>query len=329
MKKILVCCLSALALTVARGQEKTLPTLFVAPLDGDTSAIMAWQPSLGEGLAEMLITEVSRSTKYQVLESTALKDLAEEIKLGESGYVADQEKVDKGGWAGADFMLRGKVTRFGNKEQSGGLGGFTSGSLGALGVKVTTADVRIDWRLVDVYSRKIIKTGSATAAQKGTSFDVGTIVNGSGGVVGFDNREFMNSALGKAACKAITNLVQEIVGIDLPESGRLKSKAAASAKMQNEAHAATDALRASPGKVLAVVDKSTMIVSVGSKHGFKAGDKLKLYETIDIKDDKGAVVFTDEKLAGEVTLDGVQDERSKATYTCDSEARPGWTVKAK
>ena len=44
----------------ALGQTSTQPTVFVAPLDGDTTAIMAWNPALGEGLAEMLITELTR-----------------------------------------------------------------------------------------------------------------------------------------------------------------------------------------------------------------------------------------------------------------------------
>jgi len=48
--------------------------------------------------------------------------------------------------------------------------------------------------------------------------------------------------------------------------------------------------------VLAVPSKGVVVLNLGAKHGFKAGDKLKLYETVDLKDDKGAVVFTEEKL---------------------------------
>jgi curli biogenesis system outer membrane secretion channel CsgG len=303
--------------------------LFVAPLDGDLSQIMSWQPALGEGLAEMLITEVGRTGKYQVLESTALKDLAEEIRLGDEGFVAKDERVEKGGWAGADFMLRGKVTRFGSKEQSAGLGGFAPSGLGGLGVKVTTSDVRIDWRLVDVYTRKVVKTGQSTASQKGAGFDVGVAVKGSGGNIGFGNKEFMNSALGKATAKAVTNLVQDLASFNPPESGRNRKKMAGQKDQQESARASADALKQTPGKVLAVVDKNTVIVSLGSRNGFKAGDKLSLYETVDTKDDKGVVVFTDEKLAGEVTLENVQEDRSKASYSGSAEVKGGWVVKLK
>jgi hypothetical protein len=98
-----------------------------------------------------------------------------------------------------------------------------------------------------------------------------------------------------------------------------------------EATAAAEAaasLRSTPGKVLAVASKDAIIVSLGSKHGFKDGDKLNLYEAVEIKDEKGAVVFTEEKLVGEVTLQSVQEERSKAAYAGDLTIKAGWVVKA-
>jgi curli biogenesis system outer membrane secretion channel CsgG len=327
MKKLLI--LLGVICSLSGGRAEEQPTLFVAPLDGDTSQVMGWQPALGEGLAEMLITEVTRIGKFQVLESTALKDLVSEIDLGESGYVSEEERVEKGGWAGADFMLRGKVTRFGSKGQGVGLGGFVPGSLGKLGVKVTTSDVRVDWRLVDVYSRKVVKTGQATSSQKGAGFDIGVAVDGHGGNIGFQNQEFMNSALGRATAKAVTNIAEEISMFKVPESGRSKARAQKLAKQEGAAKAAADAMKSTPGKVLAVVDKTSVIVSLGTKHGFKAGDTLAIYETIDIKDEKGTVVFSEEKLAGEVTFQTVQEERSRASYNGTAEVKAGWVVKAK
>lgn len=317
-----------------RAQNTAQPTVFVAPLDGDVNAILAWNPALGEGLAEMLITELTRINRFQVVESTSLKDLANEINLGESGFVSKEERVEKGGWAGADFMFKGKVTRFGNNEKNVDLGGFVPRNFGGLGVKLTTADVRIDWRFVDVATRKIIKTGSAIAQQKGGGFDVGVNIGGRGGRIGFDNHEFMNSALGKATAKAVTNIVTELQTITLPESGRMKQKAQEVARQQQaandaqaQANAAADALKKTPGKVLAVVNASTVIVSLGAQHGFKAGDRLNLYEAIETKDEKGQVVFTEEKLIGEVSLETVQGDRSKAHYSGSVPIKAGWVVK--
>lgn len=320
-----------LALTLAcqgADQDTSQPSIFVAPLDGDMSQIQGWQPALGEGLAEMLITELTKLKKFQVLESTALEHLKDEIKLGEEGYVDQAEKVEKGGFAAADFMFRGKVTRFGAKSQGVGLGGFVPGSLGNLGVRQSKSDVRIDWRIVDAANRKIIASGQGVGEQTGVGFDIGVAVKGHGGSIGFDNAEFMNSALGRATVKALSNIMAQVQAVSVPASGRQKAKAKTTQAAQEASQQAASALRNTPGKVLAAPSKSVVIVSLGSKQGFKAGDKLKLYETIDTKDDQGNVVFSEEKLVGEITLESVQEERSKANYAGSAEPKTGWTVKA-
>jgi curli biogenesis system outer membrane secretion channel CsgG len=334
MKKNLLAflCSSIMAAgTISRAlaEDGGLPTLFVAPFSGSTTAIQYWQPAMGEGLSEMLITELGKINKFQVLESTQVGALKDEIKMGEDGWVEQSEKVEKGGFAAADFMFTAKVTRFGSKQTKVGLGGFVPGSLGNLGVKQSDSDVRIDWRLVDAANRKIIKTGSATASKKGLGFNVGVAVDGHGGGIGFDNREFMDSALGKATVIALKQITDEVSPITLPESGRRKQKAGVANQQAAAANAATQALRATPGKVLAVASKDAIIVSLGANQGFKAGDKLNLYETADTKDASGAVVFTEEKLVGEVVLQSVQDDRSKASYSGNLDIKSGWIVKAK
>ncbi len=328
MKPLVVLLTVRLALAFARAEDSSPPTIFVAPLDGDLSQIQSWQPALGEGLAEMLITELGKTHKFQVLESTALESLKNEIKLGDEGFVSADSKVEKGGWAGADFMFRGKVTRFGGKTQGVNLGGFVPGSLGNLGLKQNKSDVRIDWRIVDAATRKVIKTGEAVGEEKGLGFDVGVGVNGRGGNIGFRNSEFMNSALGKATVKAIAKIISDVNATDVSASGRTQLKEKAAVRDRAAADASVSALKSVPGKVLAAPGKNVVIVSLGSKQGFKAGDKLKLYETVDTKDEKGVVVFTDEKLIGEIVLESVQDERSKARFDGTAEIKAGWVVKA-
>ena len=128
----------------------------------------------------------------------------------------------------------------------------------------------------------------------------------------------MNSALGKATAKAITDLIKQLDAANLPEAGRV-----------TKVKTATEALKHMPGKVLAVAGKDTIIVSLGSKQGLKTGDTLELYQPSDVLDDKSNVVFTDEKLIGEITLQSVQDDKSRAAYAGDALVQQGWTVKAK
>jgi curli biogenesis system outer membrane secretion channel CsgG len=334
MKKLLILVGILAGWLVAPAQDSALPTLFVKPLDGDLSQIQGWQPALGEGLAEMLITELAKTGKFELLESTAIKDLVGEINLGEAGYVGEKEKVDKGGFKGADFMFVGKVTRFGANRRGINLGGFVPGSGGRLGLSQSRNDVRIDWRIVDASTRSVLKTGSSVGEHNGIGFDIGVGVNGHGGGIGFQNQDFMNSALGKATVKALSNIVNEVRGVTVPVSGRRQMKAQAAEKEKTaqqrqleQANAQQQAIQKTPGKVLAVPSAGVVIVSLGSNQGFKAGDKLQLFETIDTKDDKGVVVFTDEKLVGEVILESVQADRSKANYRGDAPVKAGWIVK--
>ena len=325
MKKIIATLIVSVSLATVRVFADDLPTCFVAPFSGDRAAIEYWQPAMGEGLGEMLTTELGKINKFQMLEINDLGDLKNEINMGADGWVDQSQKVDKGGFAAADFMFTAKVTRFGNKESHIGLGGFAPGGFGNLGLHQNVADVRIDWRLVDVATRKIVKTGSASAQEKGGGFDVGSNVGGNGGNINMGNHEFMDSALGHATEKTLQQIISDVQGTTLPESGSVKQKAGLAAK----ASAATDALKHTPGKVLAVASKDAIIVSLGGKQGFKDGDKLELYQTSDVKDDKGNVVYTDEKLVGELTLVSVQDDKSRASYAGDLTVQQGWTVKAK
>lgn len=328
MKRIIELLAVGAFLCLVRAQDNTLPTLFVAPFDGDQTQISYWQPALGEGLAEMLITEIGKTGKFQLLESTAVEHLKEEIRMGEEGWVAMDEKVAKGGWTGADYMFRAKVTRFGAKSTGVDLGGFVPGSLGGLGFKKNKSDVRIDWRIVDVANRKVVKTGQAVGAETGLGFKIDVAVSRHGGNIGFDNKEFMESALGKATVKALNQITSDLQRITVSPGARQQQKSEAAAAAQSAASAAAQALRQTPGKVLAVAGNGVLVVSLGSRHGFQQGDKLKLYEAVDLKDDKGEVVFTEEKWVGEITLDTVQEERSKATYSGTAEVKPGWIVKA-
>ncbi|MBX3744559.1 MAG: hypothetical protein KF833_04560 [Verrucomicrobiae bacterium] len=318
------------AATTSRVAKGEPPTLIVAPFTGDRVHIQYWQPALGSGLADMLVTEVGRIGKFTVLETIHLDVLKDEIREGQDGWIDAAEMVEKGGFAAADFMLTGKVTRFGAQESNTGVGGIARRvGLGNVGIRQSSVDVRIDWRLVDASHRRVIKTGSATAEKRGTSFNVSGFGRGSGGGISHDNREFMDSALVKATVDALGMIVEELRPVTLPESGRVKRIAARDQAAGAAASAEFQARRATAGKVLAAPSRQAIIVSLGKAQGFRDGEKLNLYEAIEIRDEHDVVVFTEEKLVGELTIQSAQEERSRAVYEGDLEVKAGWVVKAK
>src|SRR5256885_703476 len=119
---VLLSLIGAIAFASAIARTYAAPTIVVAKTE--PSNIAGWQPAMGEGLAEMLITELTKLTNFKVLESVALDDLRSERALGESGEVSQAESVKKGQWKGADYTFKSKVTRFGSKENNygGGIG---------------------------------------------------------------------------------------------------------------------------------------------------------------------------------------------------------------
>ena len=103
----------------------------------------------------------------------------------------------------------------------------------------------------------------------------------------------------------------------------------ASRAVAADASASAQALRCPQGKVLAVVSNEVVIVSLGFHQGLKTGDKLDLYETMQITNSTRTVVFTDEKLVGEIVLQCVQASSSKASYSGNATVKEDWVVKAK
>jgi curli biogenesis system outer membrane secretion channel CsgG len=302
----LSCFSSAVAVLalVLNGQaaDKKTPTLSVAPSKAQDVAY--WQPTMGEGLAEMLVTEFNNLPNFKVLESLALDDLRAERKLGETGEVSEDESVKKGQWKGADYTFKSVVTRFGGKEKNFGGGTWLPGAP-RVGIKTTENEVQIDWRIIDNASREVVPgaSGRASGVEKGTSYNFSSWTGG-----GFsNNREFRDSALGKATMKAIADIVEHVKKLDVGPGGRtLAAESAAAEKVA--------ALRNVKGSVT-LVDGKEIWISLGAKNGFQKGDKLKIYKPVEKKNSKGVVVATTYEAIGELTLIKVQKDKSMGEYS--------------
>ena len=311
--------LLALATCAGAGQaaERSAPTISVAKTE--SSGVAQWQPAMGDGLAQMLITEFSSLPNFKVLESVALDDLRAERRLGESGEVAESESVKKGMWKGADYTFKSTVTRFGSKQNTYGGGGFAPGlpfGVGGFSVKKTQNEVQIDWRIIDNATREIIPgaAGRALGVETGTGFNFGTWGGG-----GFNNnREFMDSALGKATMKAIAQIVEKLKTLDVGPGARTLSNESAAA-------AGTAALRKVKG-IVKLVDGKEIWVSLGANNGFARGDKIKIYKPVEKKNKKGEVVATTYEFVTEITLTKVQKDKSMGEYTGSVQISEDWVT---
>jgi curli biogenesis system outer membrane secretion channel CsgG len=273
---------------------------------------------MGEGLGQMMLTKLSALSNIKVIESLALEDLRNERRLGESGEVSEAESVKKGGWKGADYTFVTEVTRFGSKENTFGGGGWVPGipGVGRVAIKKSQNEVQLVWRIVDNTTREIIPgaSGEALGVENGTGFNFSSWHGG-----GFsNNKEFMDSALGKATVKAIDQIVEKVKVLNLGPGARQVANENAAAEKRNT-------LRTVKGAVT-LVDGKEVWVSLGAKNGFVKGDKVKIYKPVEKKNSKGVVVTTTYELIGEIILTKVQKDKSMGEYSGVAKITEDWAA---
>jgi len=263
----------------------------------------------------MMITELTKLQNFSVLESVALDDLRTERALGENGEVSQSQSVKKGGWLGADYTFKSTVTRFGSKEQNyGGGGGVPVPFVGGFGfsVKKSENEVQIDWRIIDNNSRQVVKADRSVGVEKGSGFNFNSWHGG-----GFNNnREFMDSALGKATMKALADIVAKVGVLQIGPGTRVQQAEA-------EAAAGAAAMRNIKG-IVKMVEGKEIWVSLGTANGFAKGDKVKIYRPVEKKNKKGEVVATTYDVVGEIVLLKVQKDKSMGEYSGAAQISEDW-----
>ena len=160
---------------------------------------------VGEGMADMLVTSLVKTGKYQVIERQQLQQIMKEQGLGQSGAVTAQSAAKVGQLLGVEVAVFGSVTEFGYTE-SGGKTRLKQKGFG-IGIKSTKATVAVDVRFVNTSTGNILTAESVREEEssRGLSLDTKKF--------NFDNRKkFDESIVGKATRKAIDNIVELLDG---------------------------------------------------------------------------------------------------------------------
>ena len=166
---------------------------------------------LGEGLSEILITELIKSDRFLLVERDAIQDIVKEQEAGMSGLVRQETAVKTGQLSGAQFMIKGAITEFNAEAAGGGLSlAFRQGEVGG---KSRTAYVGIDVRIVDNTTGQIYASYNASGTAKSKGASLAAAFGGSDNVK-IGASAFYSTALGQATREA----VQQIVSFILKES---------------------------------------------------------------------------------------------------------------
>ncbi len=162
-----------------------------------------WNPAwkIGDGLGEMLTTELMRTNRFIMVERAALGDIVKEQELGQTGLVRRETAAKVGDLLGAQILVMGALTEF--EYHSGGGGGAIGFRGFSLGIRADQAHVAVDIRLVDTTTGQILKSHTADAKAESTGVAVGVITHG----VAFGGDAYNKTPLGQATREAIQKAV--------------------------------------------------------------------------------------------------------------------------
>lgn len=236
-------------------------------VDSSTSAGAVSTPTdFGQGLTEMLMTALSKSNRFILLERSdkGLQDIQkEQTQTG----LADTTRIQPNNFMGAEVLIRGALTEF-NSEQSKS---DTKGLLSGIGVSQASSSstIGIDIRIYDVSTGEIIDSEKAVGKASAKGLDIAL----TGNDLNLGSSTFQNSSLGKATRQAIDKAVFFIC-----------------AKLDK---------RAWQARVAEVTDdesdKKELYLNVGSLAGIKVGDEFEVFhpgKTIMDPDHQGRILAT-------------------------------------
>ena len=240
--------------------------------------------TIGDSLTDMLTTELENTGKFNVLERAQIDELTKEIDFGSSGYGNQKTFAPKGNLLGAQYLLMGKVTNFSYTES-----GQQRYKVNLVGPNTYVidytkqADVRVDFRLVDVSTAETVisQQGIGHATNKSEVSEMATWrgIMSSGAFTA----ESSSSLIGRATTDAINDIVRKLSSL----SDVVQKRGAAAA-----INASIDNLTNANGQVVAEEGGGLWILGgIGSGNGLRVGDRLRLVHENVIKDKTGKVVY--------------------------------------
>jgi len=288
-----------------------------ATVHGGVAAIFGQDVDIGKGISDLLVKYLVKDGSYSVLERKAMDKIMAEQNFSNSDRANPTSAAKIGKLLGADAIIVGSITQFGNDTKNTGVGG-AGGGLGGFGLggfkhSNTKAIVALDARIVDIDTAEIL----AVAEGKGQSQRSSTSLTGGGGNwhgfgaggVDFGSSDFQNTIIGEAVKAAVETMSTEVI------AG--KDKLVARTIIVEG--------------LVAAVDGGQVILNVGAKAGVKVGDELSVERVSrEIKDPAtGKVLRRMSTSIGLVKVTDVDDVSSVCSVVTGTGFKTGDAVKTK
>jgi curli biogenesis system outer membrane secretion channel CsgG len=241
-----------------------------------------WGPSwkIGEGLAEMLTSELSKTGQFIVVERQALGDIVKEQELGQTGLIRGETAARTGQILGAQIVVRGAVTEF-EERASGGGAGIRFPGFGAEG-SASNAYVALDIRLIDTSTGQVIASHNAAKTAPAVGGGLGARI----GNVTFGGDAFFQTPIGQATRAAMDDALRFIM--------------------------ATAFKAVIPSFSIVKVDGGTAYINAGANSNVRVGDVLMVYSKGEdlVDPDTGLKLGSDERIIGSIQITNVQEKFS-------------------
>jgi len=140
--------------------------------DDKTDKSLRWwnKKGVGEGIAEVITTELVKTGNYRVIERRELDQILKEQDLGASGIVTPQSAAKIGKVLGVELAVMGAVTEFGYKKSD--TGGRIKGI--GLGLQSQSATVGLDCRMVNTATAEIVAADNVRKEKSAKGIRVST-----------------------------------------------------------------------------------------------------------------------------------------------------------
>ena len=255
-----------------------------------------YQDGLNNAVSEMLTTELS-SQGWDMMERARLKELLDEQDLGGGGRLDSKTAAPIGKVLGVDYLILGSITEWGMKERSLGGGGiFGGGIFGGARLSETTARVKIDCRIVNVKTGRIIQGGALTGTGEDTNRGVALQKNWYNNI-NFNESEWTSSQIGKATRKAVQDLAHKMSGWT-----------------PNDGGAEPDRPTIKAG-IVALLPPDEFVIDKGQTDDVRVGDTLDVVSLKAIKNATGQLVYQTETPLGTAKVVEVQAGGAKLRFT--------------
>jgi curli biogenesis system outer membrane secretion channel CsgG len=311
-------------LSCTKGATATKRVLAIDEFDYGTvrnavAAMFGTQVDVGKGILALLTKRLAEEGKYRIVERKNLQAVLGEQDLGASNRVKQGTNAKIGRVQGADAILMGTITVFGQDTRSNGVntGAITRGRLGGVlgnvnvGKRSDKAVVEISYRLVDAETSEVISVGEARGESKRNSSGVGLagMANGNGGAVGVNmtSANFLETVIGEATVDCVNKLAEIANG-----------KAGAIATRAGEVEAR-----------IAEIAGNKIYLAAGSNEGVQKCDRFEISRVIkEIKDPStGEVLDLQTEKVGELLVMEVREKISIAYFNGSSEPKVGYVAK--